>query len=446
MNFKSYFLRSTRSEEQSKGLTSEQINALNYEMLVHEGLSVLPTGWSNLSNRPEVIAGVDKIANLVASLTIKIMENQVDDKGNKLGDKNVNNGLAAKLDQAPNSFMTRNAFIKNLIYTLYLNGDGNAICIVDLHKGNLTKYIDDIKNGRENYIENIVPVEPSKVFFYRTDEYYEKKGITSPYYITINGKVIDPRNVLHFRIGADPEFIYKGTGPRVPLSTVSGKLARIDALEKEYLTNAYFPSFILKWNAYSGGTESERKEFASKLDKIFKGWNKDRKPGDILNVPNMDANIEQVKPMSLNDLAIKDSKELSNKTVASLLGVPLFIIDGSNKYDNDEYNQFIKSTIVPLSQMISQELTNKLVINHNQYIKLDCAKLYKYDAAEIAMYKNLVTTGAITRNELRDKIGMEPSDNEGMNDFIALENYIPVDKLGDQKKLYQDEGGDKSNE
>lgn len=417
-------------------MTSEDINNSPLDFLIYEG-SDLPSGWNKLARRPEVVAAVDKIANLIASQTIKIMENTKDEEGRKLGDNVVINGLSAKLDQSPNSYMTRHAFLKNLIYTLYLEGDGNAIVIPELQKGNLTKYLEDVKNGKENYIENLIPVEPYKVSFYRTDN---NSKIKTPYYIQINNKIFLPNDVLHFRIGADPNFIYKGCGPRVALSETMKNLGRIDSIQKEYLTNAYFPSFIVKW----GGNVADKAGIGERLDKLFSNWNKNKKPGDLLNIPIMNADIEQVKPMSLNDLAIRDGKELSNKTVAAILGVPLSFIDGSLTFNKDEYNQFIKSTIVPLSQMISQELTNKLIINRNQYIKLDYAKLYKYDAAEIAMYKNLVTTGAITRNELRDKIGMEPSDKKGMNDLIALENYIPVDKLGEQKKLLQ--GGDKENE
>ena len=41
---------------------------------------------------------------------------------------------------------------------------------------------------------------------------------------------------------------------------------------------------------------------------------------------------------------------------------------------------------------------------------------------------------------MRDKISMSP--REGLDDLVILENYIPLDKVGDQLKLKQ-EGGDK---
>lgn len=41
--------------------------------------------------------------------------------------------------------------------------------------------------------------------------------------------------------------------------------------------------------------------------------------------------------------------------------------------------------------------------------------------------------GWITGNEARDRINLEPK--EGLDELKVLENYIPADKSGDQKKL-----------
>lgn len=50
----------------------------------------------------------------------------------------------------------------------------------------------------------------------------------------------------------------------------------------------------------------------------------------------------------------------------------------------------------------------------------------------------MVKLMAMSRNELRNWLGMSP--REDMEELLALENYIPQDKLGDQLKLLQ--GGD----
>ena len=52
----------------------------------------------------------------------------------------------------------------------------------------------------------------------------------------------------------------------------------------------------------------------------------------------------------------------------------------------------------------------------------------------------MVDRMALRRNEWRDWAGLPP--DEEMDELLALENYIPVARLGDQKKLNEGGGGD----
>jgi len=60
--------------------------------------------------------------------------------------------------------------------------------------------------------------------------------------------------------------------------------------------------------------------------------------------------------------------------------------------------------------------------------------LYNYRIAEkVTAGKELVDRMAMERNELRDWVGLSPDPK--YSELLGLENYIPVDRLGDQKKL-----------
>lgn len=364
-------------------------------------------GYTSLAHNPEIITGVGKIAKLIGSMTIHLMQNTED------GDIRVKNELSRKIDVNPYSNMTRSLFIQWIVMTMYLYGDGNAVVYPQFRRG---------------YLRDLKPVPASMVSFI-------PDGIWD-YAVAINGQEYNPDEILHFVLNPGSYYPWKGDGLHVALKDVANNLKQAAATEKGFMQSKWKPSIIVKVDALT-------EEFSSPegRSQLLKDYIDTTEVGEPWMIPAEQFEIEQIKPLSLSDLALADMVELDKKTVASILGVPPFVL-GVGDFKRDEWNNFISSTIMPVAQMIQQELTKKLLYSPDLYFTFNPRSLYNYELRDLAtIADDQYIRGIMTGNEVRNWIGLSPT--EGLNDLVILENYIPLGMIGDQSKLIQDgEGGE----
>jgi len=362
-------------------------------------------GYVPLYDVPEVRACVDTIADLVSSMTIHLL------RKTPTGDERVIDGLSRKIDIEPAENMNRKAFIYNIVNTMLSEGDGNQIT--------LPIYTDD------GYLADLKPLRPSETIIQDDND---------SYIIRWRGKILHPDEVLHFANRPDPERPWRGTGMRVSLSGIVDCIRQANTTKKELLETP-MPSIIVKVDGLSDafvGPEGR--------EKLTKEYIDTQRSGRPWMIPAEVMSVESIRPLSIADLAIKDTLELDKRRTAALFGVPAFLI-GVGDFNRDEYDNFITTKIMAYAQILQQEMTRKLLESKDMFFRFSPRSLYAYKLPElINAGAAMVERQAMRRNEWRDWVGLPP--DAEMNEIIALENYIPASKLGDQKKLIQKEGDD----
>ena len=364
-----------------------------------------PEGYTRLSDNPEVVTACRRIAELVGMLTIHIMENT------ESGDKRIVNELSAKLDINPNPAMTRKTFIEACVMNLLLYGDGNSIVKVNTSNG---------------YLGSLVPVSASRVTF-------NPIGYDD-YSVMIDGRTYDKDDVLHFRINADPSYLWKGRGFRILLTDIVKNLKQAQKTEQAFFRSEYKPNLIVKVDAMT-------EEFSSMegREKLRQDYLRTAQAGEPWIIPAELFQVEQIKPLSLADLAMKDTVVLDKQTVAAILGIPAFVL-GVGAYSQKEWNNFVNTQLKSIVMGMQQEMTRKLILSPKWYVRFNIMSLLDWDLQTISsVFCALGDRGYVDGNEVRDKLGLSP--REGLDELKVLENYIPVDMSAFQKKLIQQEEG-----
>ena len=362
-------------------------------------------GYTTLNNNPEIVTAVRRIADLVSSMTIYLMSNTAS------GDERITNELSRKIDINPNRYMTRKTFIDSLVMNLLLHGNGNAVVKVHTKKG----LIDDLE-----------PIQPHRVSFI-PDGY--------GYHTLIDGQRFESDDIIHCVWVPDEYHPWMGAGLRVQLKDVVKNLTQARKTENAFMTSKYKPPLVVKVDAMAD-------EFASPSGraKLIEQYLATSEEGQPWIIPADLIDVKEIRPLSLSDIALNDTVKIDKQAVAALLGVPAFLL-GVGKYDQREWNSFINNTIRPLCRGIEQEFTRKLILSPKWYFKFNTTSLIDWDFEQVAyVFGNLSDRGIITGNEVRDKIGMSPL--EGLDKPRILENFIPVDMIGKQKKLIQQKGED----
>lgn len=383
----------------SAGTGAEALKFGSLAFWLHDGEICCP-GYTRMCDIPEIQTACLRIAELIGSMTIYLMGNT------KEGDVRIRNELSAMVDIHPNRNMSRSHWMTAIVMNLLLYGKGNSIVVPHTHQG---------------FLESMEPIAAGRVQLHPVGNSFRD------YEVLIDGRPKEPANLLHFVYNPDPVYLWKGRGVTVTLREVAENLAQADKTKNAFMSSEWKPSIIVKVEGLSDEMASPEGRAQLVTDYV-----KPATPGAPWVIPGEVFDVKEVRPLSLNDLAIKDTVELDKKTVASVIGVPGFLL-GVGAFNREEWNNFIQTKVRAIALSIQQELTRALIIKPEWYFLLNFWSLMDYDLQAMSnILINGSDRGYVCGDEWRDRMHMPPA---GLKDFVRLENYIPNDQSGNQKKL-----------
>jgi len=392
-----------REAEQQPQPSQDLINKKAKEQLlalIKDG-DISCVGYTTLDKDPTILTACQVVASLVGLISWHLMENTSN------GDRRIRNELSRKIDIDPNSYMTRADFYEAIAMNMLLYGDGNAVVRPHTEDG----YLRDLE---------VVPMD--RVSFVSDDP------LGYGYWIYIDGIKYDPHDLLHFRLHPDKTQPWKGTGINVAIKDIANNLKQAAHTEKAFMSSEYKPPLIVKVQAM--GQEFQSPEGR---ENIAKDYLETSKAGQPWIIPAEQMDVTNVKPLTLQDLAISDTVKLNKETAAAIVGVPSFLV-GVGEFNKSEFNNFIQTTVRAIVEKIQQTMTQGLILSPNWYIKGNVWALLDWDLSTItAVFTAMGDRGWVTGNEARDRINLEPK--EGLDELKVLENYIPADMSGNQSKL-----------
>lgn len=345
---------------------------------------------------------VDVISDSVAQLPLEPYK--VDEKGYKR--KYVEHPTYYLLNKEPNSNMSRFTFMKTLITSVLLDGNGYALIERD-DKGNATK----------------LKLNPSElVTVSRVDPLKEK----IMYNVVGINQLIEPVNMIHIL-----NFSYDGITGISTLQHARNTLGL--ASDSEAHAEGFF-----KGGANLAGIIKVQSSLTpkQKLD-IKESWQATFSP--VTGTPNGVAVLEgnmDFQPITVNpaDAQLLETRQFNVIDICRFFGVsPVKAFDLSkSSYSTVEATQlaFLTDTLNPLLQKIELEFERKLYKPSERNtvdVRFDTSVLLRADKASQASYYNtLFQIGVITPNEIRKALDLEPLDN-GDKSFVQV-NVTTLDK------------------
>lgn len=353
---------------------------------------------------------VNEISQAASSINFKVFQ----------GDVELEQHPLLTLLNKPNPIQAGNEYFQSLYAYILLSGNSFAISST---AGGVPTELHLLRPDR-------VEIIPSNT------------AIPKGYNYTLNGQIVktyeaDPftgqSEVKHFKTW-NPLDDYLGMSPLMAASIDVDQHNLIAKHNIALLSNGARPSgaVIFKPTDTSGApmmmSDVQRKQIKDDLDRRMSGTNNAGKP--MLLEGDFDW---KEMGMSPKDMDFLQNKHMAAKDIALCFGIPSQIIGipDSQTYSNIQEARLAmyEETIIPLAMRVCNDLNEWLSPSYGDNIKIE----YDYDSIPAMVerrkrvYENVtaaVREGILTRNEARDRLGLQSID--GGDDVYIAANLFPL--------------------
>lgn len=187
----------------------------------------------------------------------------------------------------------------------------------------------------------------------------------------------------------------------------------------------------------STALEGKKKE---QLQTFINGLYKSFKDRAVAIVPQLKGfEYNEISDGKTSSQTIDEMTKLKSSLVdevADILGVPQKLIHGDIADIESLMTAYIKFCIDPIVKMISDELNAKF-ISMEDYLKGKRIKIISIQALSIldnaTSIDKLISSGAFTRNEVREMVGKDRVDDPELDKFLVTKNYTQTVEGGENK-------------
>lgn len=334
---------------------------------------------------PSLKAGIGFIADLVSSLEIKLHK-VTDGKVETISDDYRLKLLNDETGDMLNSYQMKQSLVRDFIVAgngyVYLNKDRNRI--ISVHY-----------------------VEPSRVSVTPNVDPIFKDGK-----LIVNGVLYNNYDFIIFAKNT-----VNGLNGKGLLDENS------DILELAYNTLAFANSNIKAGGIKRGVVKSSKKLDQDSMDYLKSSWAELYDTNNSKNkviILNDSLDFQELSQTSI-ELQILENRKINDADILNLIKMPLSILNGTAT--EQQYNNFIKSTIIPILAQLESAFNTALLLETEKsdgyYFAFEIKDLQKGNAKErFETYKTAVEAGIMTVNEARyqeDYDSIEGLDNIKMS-------------------------------